>query len=134
MRRALAIAGASLVLAGAGGAGCGSQTAPTSSSAPPPTATQPARPPSVVTQANFDKIVKGMTYAQVVEILGPPNAKTTDIQSPGTHRHFESFSWKDVGANSNRSISVGFTNGVVDTKYTYGWGPYGPQRIDRPPR
>jgi hypothetical protein len=102
-------------------------TDPNTSTTVEPTTTVPLPPPSPVTEGNFTQITVGMTYDQVVGILGSPSAKWSDINSPEIGQHLESYNWEgDYGSGttsySRPSILVEFNNSKVENKTGDGLG------------
>ena len=74
----------------------------------------PDKPAGAVTRANYDKIDKGMTEKQVLDLLGLALAKTPLPDQPGA----ESIAWAD----KDISASVVLLNGKVIAKAnTAGW-------------
>lgn len=96
----------------------------TTSSSPAPSATNnsptnadiPARAAGV-TMANFNRLQKGMTYAQVVEILGKEGEEEGVLGSGG--EKIVMYRWDGDGENSGATMSAFFKNGKLDTKFQF---------------
>lgn len=73
--------------------------------APPP-------PQSRVTMANFNRIQTGMTYDEVVAILGPPTEQNSQVEIAGQRSAM--FTWKADNWLGNMNIT--FSNGTVMAK------------------
>lgn len=93
-------------------AGAGPTGVPNGSLSPPTTA-----PGSAVTLAEFDQITPGMTYEQVVAIVGT-DGKVTSEMSGGAGFNSKSYSWAGPGCCSNAIVS--FTDGKVASKVQTG--------------
>jgi hypothetical protein len=72
-------------------------------------------PPPVVTKGEFDRIADGMTYEQVVQIIGAPGEVLSSSDMAGTKTVM--YAWK----NSNGSnMNAMFQNGALITKAQFG--------------
>lgn len=70
-----------------------------------------------VTMANFNRLQKGMTYAQAVQVLGKEGKKESVMEAGGTK--IEMYKW-DVAENTQATMSVFFKDGMLDTKFQFG--------------
>ena len=74
-------------------------------------------PSSYLTYSNYIKIQNGMTYSQVVEILGnDPGECTTESGYGGYTLSY--YTWTNY--SGTKCIVIGFENGKVCTKSQYG--------------
>jgi hypothetical protein len=72
-------------------------------------------PPPVVTKGEFDRVADGMTYEQVVQVIGAPGEVLSSSDIAGTKTVM--YSWK----NSNGSnMNAMFQNGNLITKAQFG--------------
>ena len=93
-----------------------------SSSAPAATnnpQTNSSIPPSTtgVTMANFNRLQKGMTYAQAVQILGKEGKKEGVMESGGIK--IETYKWDADEDGSDATMTAFFKNGRLDTKFQF---------------
>lgn len=82
----------------------------------PVTAVAPAEPE--ITLAEFDGIKKGMTYEQVVQIVGVNGEVMSSYDASDPKWSSKTYTFK--GRNSYSTAMVSFTGGVVDTKMQSG--------------
>lgn len=95
------------------------------SSPPPSTATAAGTgeakghaPEPEITLAEFDKIQKGMTYEQVVQIVGVNGEVSSSYEASDPKWSSKSYTFK--GTDVFSSAMVTFTGGVVDMKMQSG--------------
>jgi outer membrane protein assembly factor BamE (lipoprotein component of BamABCDE complex) len=85
------------------------------------TAPQPSANEGVLTKAKFDQIQNGMTYDQVVQIIGSKGELMSSTGDKGSQFYTEMYSFKtdgDLGANS----SITFQGGKLINKAQFGLG------------
>lgn len=70
-----------------------------------------------VTMANFNRLQKGMTYAQVVQILGK-EGKEEGVLGSGAEK-IVMYKWDADEDGSGATMSVFFKNGKLDTKFQF---------------
>lgn len=75
-----------------------------------------AAPASAVTMANFNRVRTGMTYAQVVAILGEPTELMSEAEVAGQRSSV--FMWKADNWLGNATLT--FSNGTVMAKAQVG--------------
>jgi hypothetical protein len=91
---------------------------PPSADRSPSTAERPAAKGGL-TMAKFDRLEKGMTYAEVVEIIGSEGTKTGGMgDKEKTGFAIEIYKWTESG--SDREITVFFKDEKLDTKFQFG--------------
>ena len=95
--------------------------AATASSSPAPSAadnsqtnTSTAAPTAGVTMANFNRLEKGMTYAQAVQILGKEGKRESVMEAGGMK--IEMYKWD---GEEEATMSVFFKDGKLDTKFQF---------------
>ena len=91
--------------------------ATTTSSAP--TTTSAPKNPTTMNKAEFDQIQNGMSYQQVVGIVGSEGELLSEVGAPGTQFYTQMFKWDgsgSLGSNAN----VLFQAGVVQSKAQFG--------------
>jgi hypothetical protein len=72
-----------------------------------------------MTKAEFDQIQNGMSYQQVVDIVGSDGELLSEVGSPGSQFYTQMFKWDgsgSLGSNAN----VMFQGGVVQSKAQFG--------------
>ena len=67
-----------------------------------------------VTKANFDRLQNGMTYAQVVQILGKEGKKESDMEAGGMK--IEMYKWNADNGETDARLDAFFKNGKLDKK------------------
>jgi len=67
-----------------------------------------------VTMANYDRLLNGMTYAQVVKILGKEGERSTVLESGGVK--IEMYKWAAADDGSDAELDAFFKNGKLDKK------------------
>ena len=67
-----------------------------------------------VTIANYDRLQNGMTYAEVVKILGKEGKRESVMESGGTK--IEMYKWDGDGGGSDARLDAFFKNGKLDHK------------------
>lgn len=67
----------------------------------PPTPATPAQPAAGVTMANYLRLETGMSYAQVVAILGKPGSEMSSNEIAGTRTVMYQWEGSSFGANMN---------------------------------
>lgn len=77
---------------------------------------QGGSPAGSMTLTKFEQIQKGMTYEQVVAIVGSPGKVSSDIDLGGTS--MRSYEWDGNGGISTANLS--FQNGVLQSKMQMG--------------
>jgi len=88
-------------------------TAPQSSSQSGQATAQPTQEPEnepTMTKAEFDAIQNGMTYEEVVSIVGGEGELMSETGSPGDPLHTVMYMWQgegDIGANANAMFQGG---------------------------
>ncbi len=88
---------------------------PSSTNRSPSTADRPASKGGL-TLANFDRLEKGMTYAQAVEVMGTEGKKSGEMgDKETTGFKIEIYKWTENG--SDREITVFFKDSKLDTKF-----------------
>ena len=70
-----------------------------------------------VTMANFNRLQKGMTYAQVVQILGK-EGKQEGVLGSGAEK-IVMYKWDADEDGSGATMSVFFKDGKLDTKFQF---------------
>lgn len=76
--------------------------------------------PPVITLAEFEAIKQGMTYQQVVQVVGTEGTLSSESgfdNFDGTKTMFKTYSWNNADISS---ASIGFTDGKVDNKFQVG--------------
>lgn len=74
---------------------------------------------SKITKAEFDAIQSGMTYEEVVAIIGSEGEMLSEVGSKGEQFHTVMYEWKgigDFGANANFT----FQEGKMEMKAQFG--------------
>jgi hypothetical protein len=71
-----------------------------------------------VTKANFDRLQKGMTYAQVVEILGK-KGEQTGVLGSGADK-VEMYKWDPDNGDADARLDANFIHGMLDSKLQFG--------------
>lgn len=79
-------------------------------------ASTPARAAGV-TMANFNRLQNGMTYAQVVEILGKEGEQSSVMESGGTK--IVMYKWDADEDGSGARLDAFFKNGKLDSKFQF---------------
>jgi hypothetical protein len=104
------------------------ETPATPSETPAPTTTEPAPTPApapapvnspTMSMAEFNAIQNGMTYEQVVQIVGGPGEKMSESGSPGQEYYTVMYMWEGdggMGANANCM----FQGGALMNKAQFG--------------
>jgi hypothetical protein len=69
--------------------------------------------------ANFNRLQKGMTYAQVVKILGKEGEKSGELGTNETAFKIVMYKWAGDGGGDPR-IDTFFKDGKLDTKSQFG--------------
>ena len=82
----------------------------------PETQQAPIAPLPQVTMANFNRIRTGMTYVQVVEILGEPSEQLSETEIAGQRSAM--FQWN--ASNWMGNMNITFSNGTVMAKAQFG--------------
>ena len=67
-----------------------------------------------VTMANYDRLQNGMTYAQVVQILGKEGERSNVMESGGIK--IEMYKWAAAEDGSDARLDAFFKNGRLDKK------------------
>jgi hypothetical protein len=80
--------------------------------ATPAQPTTPAQPAVTVTQAEYDQLQTGLTYAQVVSIIGGDGKVIADGVEPSTGDQVTIYEWAGEGLQSPY-VHVKFTNGAL---------------------
>ena len=85
---------------------------------PPPSAASPATKPgtTIATLAKYGRVKNGMTYDQVVKIMGAPSKKLGESSSGSIH--VAMYGW--YGTDTFAVAVVSFTNGKVNGKNQQG--------------
>ncbi|UED72101.1 DUF3862 domain-containing protein [Brevibacillus sp. HD3.3A] len=88
---------------------------PTTTPAPSPQPTETPAPENkpTISKAEFDKLKNGMTYEQVVEIVGGPGEMMSEVGSAGDQFHTVMYTWEgegSIGANANAMFQGGKLN------------------------
>lgn len=92
--------------------------APSSTNRSPSTADRPASTGGL-TMAKFDRLQKGMTYAQAVEVMGAEGKKSGEMgDKETTGFKIEIYKWGESG--SDEEITVFFKDSKLDTKFQFG--------------
>ncbi|MBO8164712.1 MAG: hypothetical protein H0Z34_13505 [Brevibacillus sp.] len=76
---------------------------------PAPEAKEPDNPPTM-SKAEFDAIQNGMTYEEVVQIVGGEGELLSETGTPGDPSHTVMYMWEgegDIGANANAMFQGG---------------------------
>ncbi len=85
----------------------------------PTKTTAPSSSKGGLTKANFDRLEKGMTYSQAVEVIGTEGKKSGDMgDKETTGFKIEVYKWSETG--SEREISVFFKDSKLDAKFQTG--------------
>ena len=96
-----------------------SSMAPATTTSNAPTTTAAPKNSASMSKAEFDQIQNGMTYAQVVEIVGSDGELLSEVGSPGSQFFTQMYKWDGsggLGANAN----VLFQSGGVQSKAQFG--------------
>lgn len=72
--------------------------------------------PEKITIEEFNKIQNGMTYQEVVNIIGGEGTLTSEYSVQWST--YQSFSWN--GNHTGSSASLTFCNGILDSKMQFG--------------
>ncbi len=70
-----------------------------------------------VSMANFNRLQKGMTYAQVVKILGKEGKQESVMEGGGIK--IVMYKCDGDGENSGGTMSAFFEDGKLDTKFQF---------------
>jgi hypothetical protein len=99
---------------------------PTSPASPTNTATTSSNTASSpttnagVTMANYNRLQMGMTYAQVVQILGKEGEKLTELGSKETTGDVVvMYQWDGDGGGPDAKMNAFFKNGKLDSKLQF---------------
>ena len=91
---------------------------PAETSPPPPADTGPK--PEEITLAEYNQIQNGMTYEQVVAIVGGPGLNSADVPGFDYTPPENGAAYIFFGNNTHTAATVVFQNGVVIDKYQEG--------------
>jgi hypothetical protein len=69
--------------------------------------------------ANFNRLQKGMTYAQVVQILGKEGTKSGELGTNETSFKVVMYQWDADGGDPDAKINTFFKDGKLDTKFQF---------------
>lgn len=69
-----------------------------------------------VTQAQFNQIEKGMTYAEVKEICGGDGVVLMEVGEKGSKGHVIEYGWDGVDVSLGANMTVSFRNGEMKDK------------------
>ena len=70
--------------------------------------------------ANFNRLQTGMTYAQVVQILGKEGEKLTELGSKETTGDVVvMYQWNGDGGGPDAKMNAFFKNGKLDSKLQF---------------
>jgi len=86
----------------------------TSSAVPSFTDDTDSEPP-IVTLAEYNSIRVGMTYEEVVSIVGDRGELTREHINPAVDSHYQSYEWNNSGPRFS-SMSLSFDHGKVELK------------------
>ena len=71
--------------------------------------------------ANYNRLLTGMTYAQVVQILGKESKEREELGSNETGSYkIVIYKWDGDGGDFGTEITAFFKNGKLDSKLQFG--------------
>ena len=96
--------------------------APVTQNTGSPNSTKPTAVPGnqgTISMAEFDTIQDGMSYEQVVQIVGGPGEKLSETGSPGASYYTVIYKWDGEGSTGANAVCE-FQNGALVTKMQFG--------------
>jgi hypothetical protein len=73
--------------------------------------------PEAVTLAEFQSLQQGMSYQQVVAIVGSEGTLKSENSSSGSGLEYKSYDWENADGST---MSLSFNNGSLSNRYQFG--------------